>query len=256
MRGDWQGAGPPVVLLHGQPGGAQDWALVLPHLHGLRLLVPDRPGYDQSAAGGFMRNAEALITLLDTTQVPRVVVVGHSWAGGVALRLALDRPGRVAGLCLVGSVGSALAITRTDRLLSRPGVRQLAGLVASSFTSATPGLLARVTGSHLPPSRNTQLRAAASGRSMRDAARAFAVEQQALVCEGRDLTRRLRHVDVPCLVVSGTRDRTVRPAASADLAARIPGAVLHTLPGGHLLPVEHPQLLAEQIRLAVQMADW
>lgn len=245
-----------MVLLHGQPGGAQDWAPVLPYLQGLRLLVPDRPGYDGGAAGGFARNADALAALLAATRVPRVVVVGHSWGGGVALRMALDHPAQVAGLCVVGSVGSAQAITRTDVLLSRPGLRQLAGLVISRSASMTPGLLVKATGSRLRPARRNQLRTVARQRSTRHAAVAFAVEQQALVREGPELARRLHDVAVPCLVVSGDRDRTVPPAASADLAARIPGALLHTLSGGHLLPVEHPQLVAEQIRRSVELADW
>lgn len=245
-----------MVLLHGQPGNAEDWALVLPHLQGLRLLVPDRPGYDLSAAGGFVHNADALAGLLAATHVPRVVVVGHSWAGGVALRMALDHPRQVAGLCLIGSVGSALAISRSDVLLSRPGLRQLTGLVVSCTSRTTPGLLARATGSRLAPDRRNQLRVAAGRRSAREAGAAFAVEQQALVREGPELAQRLPDVAVPCLIVSGDQDRSVSPAASADLAARVPGALLHTMSGGHLLPVEHPQLVAEQIRRSVDLADW
>jgi pimeloyl-ACP methyl ester carboxylesterase len=46
-----------VVLLHGQPGSAADWDPVVPLLTGLQVLVPSRPGYDGTPAGGFGVNS-------------------------------------------------------------------------------------------------------------------------------------------------------------------------------------------------------
>ncbi|MGB8652569.1 MAG: alpha/beta fold hydrolase, partial [Mycobacteriales bacterium] len=106
----------PVVLLHGQPGSAADWDPVLPLVSDLDVLVPTRPGYDGTPPGGFGVSAAAVLRELDAAGVQRAVVAGHSWGGGVALRLALDAPERVASVALLGSVGSRRALTVADRL--------------------------------------------------------------------------------------------------------------------------------------------
>ena len=45
-----------------------------------------------------------MIDLLNALDIPRVIVVAHSWAGALGTRLALDYPGRVAGLMLIAPV--------------------------------------------------------------------------------------------------------------------------------------------------------
>ena len=256
MRGAWQGDGAPVVLLHGQPGGAADWQSVLPLLRDMRLLVPDRPGYDGTNAGGFAWNADALARLLGQTEVERVVIVGHSWGGGVALQLAMDYPGRVAGLCLIGSVGSPRAFTRTDRLYALPGVRRAAGTAVCCCAAFAPGLFASATGSVLKPLQRAQLRAAGRRWLAQGAARSYGVEQAALVQEAARLRDRLPDVMTRCVVLSGDADRSVPPLAAADLAARLPHAVLQSVAGGHLLPLECPRAVADAVRRTVALAVW
>ena len=256
MRGEWHGDGPPVVLLHGQPGGAADWHALLPLLQDMRLLLLDRPGYDGTPAGGFAWNAAALARRLEQTDVARVVIVGHSWGGGVALQLALDYPGRVAGLCLVGSVGSPRAVTGTDRLYALPGVRRAAGALVCCCAALAPGRFASATGSVLGPLQRAHLRAAGRRWLAQGAARSYGVEQAALVHEAERLSDRLPDVMTRCLVLSGDADRSVPPLAAADLAARLPYAVLQTVAGGHLLPLECPRAVADAIRQTVAMAVW
>lgn len=56
-------------------------------------------------------------------------------------------------------------------------------------------------------------------------------------------------VNQPVLVLSGARDRVAAPACSRALAQRL-GATHYTHPrGGHDLPIEQPQWVAEQLRL-------
>lgn len=255
MRGPWSGDGTAVVLLHGQPGSAADWELVLPHLPGLRLLAPDRPGYDGTAAGGFAHNARALLRRLDDDGVDRVVLVGHSWGGGVALQVAADAPDRVAALCLVGSVGSPLAVTRTDRLLALPGVAQgSAGFMSLTGRRMAPVVRA-TSGSRLDPAQRTALAATLGMWSVTGAWGAFAAEQRALVREGPRLAARLSTLHVPAVVLVGRRDAVVHPRAQRDLADQLPRAELQQLDGGHLTTLEAPQQVAAGIRRAVELAS-
>lgn len=99
-------SGRKVVFVHGTPGDASDWAgfLAAPAEAQHRLAI-DRPGFGESAAimpvVSLCEQARAIAELLEGVGGP-AVVVGSSYGGPVALRLAADRPDLVAGLLLVG----------------------------------------------------------------------------------------------------------------------------------------------------------
>jgi pimeloyl-ACP methyl ester carboxylesterase len=245
---------PTVVLLHGQPGAAADWDQVLPHLSGRRVLTPTRPGYDGSPAGGFGVNAAAVLRLMDEHEVERAVVAGHSWGGGVALRLALDAPGRVGALALLGSVGSRKSLTLTDRLLAAPVLRGGGARVADRLGVRAARLAEAASGSRLGSAGHELLRARLAQLSSEDWA-AYAVEQRTFVHEAPALARQLGEVAVPAVVAVGTRDVIVSARAQRDLAACLPHAELVEHGGGHLVQLENPELVARAVRRAVQLAS-
>ncbi len=109
-----EGTGPVILLLHGASAGssADVWAQALPPLAaaGFRAVAFDQPGYglsdsptDYSAA----YRAAIVPKLLDAMGVVRACLVGHSMAGGVVVRLALEHPDRVSQVVTV-SAGSLL----------------------------------------------------------------------------------------------------------------------------------------------------
>lgn len=108
------GAGAPVVLLHGGgPGatGASNYARNLDALaERFRVIVPDLPGYGASSkdidfSDPFGDLALAVRGLLDALDVERAHLVGNSYGGAAALRLALDRPDSVDRMILMGPGG-------------------------------------------------------------------------------------------------------------------------------------------------------
>ncbi|BBF94454.1 alpha/beta fold hydrolase [Blastochloris tepida] len=102
---------PAVLLLHGAPGSAADLKALGERLtHGaaaLPVLVPDRPGSGWSGRPGgdadaaLGRQAALIRGAMQALGARRVLIVGHSFGGAVALRYALDHPDEVAGLVLV-----------------------------------------------------------------------------------------------------------------------------------------------------------
>src|SRR5262249_24747626 len=88
----------PIVLLHGQPTTHVSWLPVRRLLPGGDVYAPDRPGYGTNAdpATDYPGNVEWLIRLLDGAAARRALIVGHSWAGGVALLAPAPPPGAVA----------------------------------------------------------------------------------------------------------------------------------------------------------------
>lgn len=103
--------GPPVLMIHGASANAREFTHSLaPRLEaGHRVFMVDRPGHGYSERP---ENAEQLGTqaalmagVLDALAPgQQAVVVGHSFGGGVALRLALDHPDKVKALVLLAPV--------------------------------------------------------------------------------------------------------------------------------------------------------
>jgi pimeloyl-ACP methyl ester carboxylesterase len=111
---------PLVVFIHGSPGNWRGWAdyLIDPELtERAELVAVDRPGFGGSGAGAVERSlvqqARDISPLLDKVAPGRrVVLVGHSFGGPLAVRLAMDYGSRVTDLViLAGSIDPAMEHT-------------------------------------------------------------------------------------------------------------------------------------------------
>ncbi len=105
---------PPVVLLHAASMGSWSWSHnVGPLAADHRVFAIDyigEPGKGRpTAQGEAPMNAEALsalyVELLDSLGIDSATIVGASFGGYIATRLALDAPGRVRSLALLGPMG-------------------------------------------------------------------------------------------------------------------------------------------------------
>lgn len=101
-----EGAGPPVVFLHGIPTWSYMWRDIVGTISSeYEVIVPDMVGYGNSAMhDGFDRSLRAqeemLRSFLDDLGHETVSIVGHDIGGGVALRYASHNPSRVESLVL------------------------------------------------------------------------------------------------------------------------------------------------------------
>ena len=254
---DTYGSGPAVVLLHGQPGSGADWSRVIPLLSGdHRVVVPDRPGYGRTAgaATGFTGNAAAVARMLDRLGEVDAVLVGHSWAGGVALAAAVQNPSLVRGLVLVASVRPGEQLGWVDRMLAARGI----GDALSAITIGSTGLVLRTRKIRELVERRLNgrarevvraLEAVTGARTKAPVWRSFVLEQRRLFDELGRLAPALNAIAVPTVVLSGGSDRIVPVPVGERLAAEIPGGVHKVIPGAHhLLPLDHPGDIAEAVR--------
>jgi pimeloyl-ACP methyl ester carboxylesterase len=109
------GEGMPVVLLHGWALAQHTYRRVIQAIaeQGCLVIAPSLPGFGGSgdltgAAFSMSGYATWVAELLDVLAVEEpAVLVGHSFGGGVAIKLAHDMPKRVRSLVLVNSIGGS-----------------------------------------------------------------------------------------------------------------------------------------------------
>ncbi len=248
-----------VVFLHGQPGTSVDSIRLRRALPpSLQLVAPDRPGYgaNPKPAVGFFGNARFVVDMLDALDVESATLVGHSWGGGIALRVAQHHPERVDALVLAASVGPG-CLNWMDRLLAMP----LAGEAITAPAFFVAGVLLRpryrrIIGiDSLEGPQRALVERTLHGASRRATWRSFLVEQRALYEELPAIERDLGSIRVPTTVVTGTRDHFVPAETARALARTIPTARLEVIDGvGHVLQLRAPMALARVVVDTVERA--
>jgi pimeloyl-ACP methyl ester carboxylesterase len=100
-----------VLLFHGKNFNGYYWKDVMAFLvkAGFRVIAPDQPGWGKSDKPdlhySFHLLSYAMNQLLDSLQVPKVYLVGHSMGGMLAARFAMQYPGKVTKLVLEDPIG-------------------------------------------------------------------------------------------------------------------------------------------------------
>jgi pimeloyl-ACP methyl ester carboxylesterase len=102
------GQGEPLLLLHGGLGSIDMFGPVLPHLAESRQVIAvDLHGHGRTALGDRAINlidiGDDLAVLLEELGYEQVDVLGYSFGGGAAFRLAVQHPGLVRRLAMVSA---------------------------------------------------------------------------------------------------------------------------------------------------------
>lgn len=170
------------------------------------------------------------------TAPPRFALAGLSMGGYLAFEILRQAPERVTRLALLDT--SARPDT-PEQARRRRGLMALTR--SGQFRGVTPRLLPQlVHPDHLagPVGQAVMAMAERVGRD------AF-LRQQAAILGRPDSRPDLAGIRVPTLVAVGEADVLTPPELSEEIAAGIPRAVFHRIPGcGHLPPMEAPEATA------------
>lgn len=240
------GAGVPLVLLHGFPLDHRMWAPMVAELpQGLRVIAVDLPGHGHSDLGQLPASLDATADLVHGTLREQgdgnAVVVGMSMGGYVALAMAERHPGFVRGLGLVDTKSTA------DDDGARAGRLRVAAAVTSSQTlDAVMGMPAKLLGPTSELERRS-LYPTVDAWIRSQAVSGVAWAQRAMAARP-DRTDVLRSFTNPVAVVVGAEDQVTPLDDAHHMVDAAPDATLTVVPNAaHLSPVEEPAAVAEAL---------
>jgi pimeloyl-ACP methyl ester carboxylesterase len=231
------GSGPAVMLLHAGVADRRMWAELLPSIvaAGHRAIAVDLPGFGDAVDRAYAPHAAVLDTL-DALELERAALIGNSFGGAVALRVAAVAPDRVTAMVLVSAHAPNVdpspeleAVWEAEEsALERGGVDDAVAAVVDAWTlpdapSSLRDLIAEMQ-------RHTYELRAGGGEAMPGD---DPLEPDSSV---------LSSLETPTLVAVGQLDMSDFHVSAGALAQQLPHARLMVIPrAGHLAPLEQPE---------------
>jgi len=246
-----EGAGSPVILIHGIPS----WGYQFHEMAGelatkSRVLTPDLLGYGFSDKSdtfdrSIAKQTEAIVAFMDALGIESAAMVGHDIGGGVALRLATLFPNRVSKLCVVNGVCYDSWPIELMLQLGHPGVRTL----ASASSTIAVMTQAMKLGFGRSPSRElldgilSPYTTEVGKTSLIRCASAMNTNQTT------EITHLLPAIEKPTLIVWGIDDPFLPISYGQRLAGDIRGArLMRVADANHYSMYDQPELIGQAIR--------
>jgi pimeloyl-ACP methyl ester carboxylesterase len=234
------GSGPPLLLIHGIGGDADEWAFCFaPFSQSHRVIAMDLLGFGRSdkppieyTIAGFV---EVVEQFLRTLNIERAAVLGESLGGWIASAFALKRPERVDKLILVdaaGVWGDIKELPIDVRVSTREHLGQVFRLLFCDKNLATDDLIDYGYRLHLE--RND----------------GYTIDSVLRNSPRERLDAVINKIGMPTLIVWGEQDEMIPLTVGRNLHQLIPGSKLAVIPEcGHLPALEKP---AEFVRCVLE----
>jgi haloalkane dehalogenase len=250
-----EGAGDPVLLLHGEPTWSYLYRKLIPPLADVaRVVAPDYFGFgrsDKPVEGdwySYDRHYESIERFVEQLDLRDMTVVVHDWGGPIGLRLAAEQQDRVARLVVTNTgVGAGRAPSeewlRFRELVRRVGtdlqpgrlveiscVTELPAEVVAAYDAPFPTPESKTGTLMFPELVPTELGHPSAPKML-------------------EVREALTRWEKPTLVLFSDSDPIFSPRAGERLAERIPGAEpAETIAGaGHFLQEDKGEQLGKRI---------
>lgn len=246
----WRSAPPsnaavaPPLYVHGVPTSSDDWLGFLQRSGGI---APDLPGFGRSGKPGYLRftideYASFIERFLDHIELERVRLVVHDW-GAVGLAFAQRHPERVERLVVTNAVPFLPGYRwhRTARIWRTPLLGELAMGATTRLTLRLLTREANVTPGPLPETWIDSVLAHFDQGTQRAILRLYrSSPSDVLAAAGAQLSR----LDMPSLVIWGSRDPYIPERFAHEYAQVLPGSELIELSdAGHWWWLDRPDAI-------------
>jgi pimeloyl-ACP methyl ester carboxylesterase len=255
--------GLPIVMLHGASSNLE----VMRHPVGEmlarnhRVILIDRPGHGWSTRVRLQDStpeiqARMIDEALGKLGIDRAVFVVHSWSGALGARLALDHPGRVAGLVMLAPVTHPWrgGVGRYNEIIATPVIGTLL-----AYTITLPlGYFVTTSGA-----RDVFLPQTMPDDFVDESATPLLLRPREFIANAYDLVTlkaavaaqapRYGEIRVPVTIIAGEPDTTVKTDIHArPFAATVPNTKLIVLPNlGHMVQQAVPDLVKAEVETMI-----
>ncbi len=250
-----EGAGDPVLLLHGEPTWAFLYRKLIPPLAEVaRIVAPDYFGFGRSDKPMRIEDYSydfhygSIERLADTLDLREATVVVHDWGGPVGLRLAVERPDRVGRLVVLNTgIGAGRAPSEEwlrfrafvrrvgaelipGQLIRISAVTELVDDVVEAYNAPVPTPEAKAGVLAFPELVPTEIDHPNAAKMM-------------------EIHAALEHWDRPTLVLFSDSDPIFSTVAAEQMASHIPGAAPAEIVSGagHFLQEEKGEEIGERV---------
>ncbi len=233
-------SGPPVVLVHGLGGRAEDWINLAPFLvrAGYRVYLPDLPGFGRSEqpadfSYSIPDQADAVMGFMDAMGVKQADLAGWSMGGWIAQWIAAKHRERVNRLMLFDSAGLRVKPDWNTALFTPRDAAELDQLEALLMPHP-PQIPAFIADDVLRASRQN----------------AWVIRRalDSMLAGHEPTDEMLPDLKMPVLIVWGDADHIVPLSQGQRMHHLIPQSQLEVVPGcGHLAPGQCADRIGPQV---------
>jgi pimeloyl-ACP methyl ester carboxylesterase len=219
-----------LVFIHGSGGSALVWKYQTEHFaDAVAVTLPGRP--EGEPLKTVPEASQWLKQQVDANGWQDLVLIGHSYGGGIALQYALDYPDDVKAIISVGS-GGRLRVHPDTLQFMKELIDNPEGYPASldeSYQKVDPAFAAAL-----------RERAIAQGPA--------AAYYDLMACDQFDVMERLAEIKVPLHAIVGTEDVMTPPKYSEFMCKNMTDADMTVIEGGtHFVFAEQPDAVNQAI---------
>lgn len=231
-----KGEGEPLLILHGWGARSESWLRVQDILSkDFLVIVPDLPGFGKSdlppKAWNLECYVEFIFALLRELNLQKFYLLGHSFGGNIAIKIAAIQPDKIKKLILV----DAAAVRRPKSIFKRI-LGFFAGII--SLFSFLPGYkFLRKCFYRIVLRKTDYLQAAGI---MKEVFKRVVSEDVRYYCS---------KIDVPTLIIWGKKDKITPLKEGLLINKLVPNSKIEIIDGaGHAPNLSHPEILAQIIK--------
>jgi pimeloyl-ACP methyl ester carboxylesterase len=233
------GSGEQCVFIHGAGGSRLSWYFQRELQGSMEVVLLDLPGHGQSpgpALDSVEGYRDSVYETLQSMNLTRCYIAGHSMGGAIAMSLALAYPDIVKGLILIGTGARLRVMPEILEGVLKEKESTLRMITENAFGTSAPQVMKE------------------NGLKEMMKCEAETLYRDYIACDHFDIIGSVRDIKMPTLILCGRSDLLTPPRYSEYLYRQIKGSDIGLIDGaGHIVMIEKPRELNTAIENFVRI---
>lgn len=215
------GQGPPVIMIHGSPGGKEDFKLLAPKLQGYKIYVLDMYGFGESEKHvdnyGIAQQARVVKEFMDSRNIEKATILGYSWGGGVTIEFAHQFPERTEKIILLSGMG-----IQEGEPTGSYWIEHARYLISYPFVAWYPSSILTL------PALSYE-----SGKFITNEDTRIGFMRSFIDSDQRQIRKEMQEIKIPALILHGKNDTDIEPWVAEEHSKLMENSRLVWFDGGH-----------------------